>query len=222
MWGRGGHNPKLEGRKKKLCISFLWCSFPSPLSGDWCERPDLRELWGARDGMQQAALSQPSWALKLVYMTRTLPHHHRLKHYHLPHLHSPAGLHDPDLPRELAAKARLGRRSDPSGAEPRAPQKPTNSALRTLLPFPPAPQPPSFSRSWRGRGFYQTATQPVLSGGAGPLAVHSVRCRLCLAPGPGADGRGRSVAGLGLPPGAWWNAQPTPPVLTRAICLNNR
>ena len=97
--------------------------------------------------MQQASLSQPSWALKFVYMAAALGHHHHLQHHHFPHLHSPAGLRGPEGPGELAAKARSERQSDPFGAEPRDTQQPTASALRTPLSLPPTPPPPSLSCS---------------------------------------------------------------------------
>lgn len=64
--------------------------------------------------MKHAALSQPSWALKLVYMKGALLHHHHHLQLHFPHLHSPEGSRDPERPWELAvaAEAYWGRRSN--------------------------------------------------------------------------------------------------------------
>nr|XP_019604445.1 PREDICTED: zinc finger protein ZIC 4 isoform X2 [Rhinolophus sinicus] len=71
-------------------------------------------------------------------MARVLQHlhHHHVQHHLFPHPHPiPIGCRDPERHGELAAAASLGRRSDPSGAEPSGLQQPTDSALRAPLPL---------------------------------------------------------------------------------------
>lgn len=134
-------------------------------------------------------------------MAPALQHHHRHVHHLFPHpTPTPTGCGDPERHGELVAPASLGRKSDPSGAEPSGLQQPTDSALRAPLPLPLTAPPPSLSGSWSGRGLYPSAAQPDRGGGAWPRVVQQVCCRCRLASGPGADHGGRGAVGLGLPP----------------------